>query len=56
MISSSLSEEGLSAGEPVDQVEGPLGLVIRHHMSRIPHLCKKTNCQNVQAIDLVGDL
>ena len=40
MISSSLSDERLSAGEPVDQVEGPLGLVVGDHVPRVSHLQK----------------
>lgn len=35
----------LSRGEPVDQIEGPLGLVIGHHMARVAdqHDGKVTN-------------
>ena len=39
------SDKWLSAGESVDQVEGPLGLVIGHHVACIPHLGKKSRYQ-----------
>ena len=37
------SDEGLSAGESVDQVKGPLGLVVGDHVPCIPHLEKYFN-------------
>ena len=27
----------LATGEPVDEVEGPLGLVVGDHVARVPH-------------------
>ena len=32
-----LGVEALSAGEPVDEVEGPLGLVVGHHVAGVAH-------------------
>ena len=34
---SAASVERFAAGEPVDEVERPQGLVVRHHVAGVPH-------------------